>query len=124
MIAAGESKLGPLFVSVSDREERPFFGDTMLWGCLDGLTQVEYPLLQVDGPGRLPLWNPKDLGRWTVTASETGRQVLAGERDWVELNGIDRWLGGVHLCGDEAQCRWDEAAGRLRRQEACSARVS
>jgi hypothetical protein len=39
--------------------------------------------------------------------------VLAGEADHVRLNGIDRWLGGVHLEGDEAAWRWDAAAGRL-----------
>jgi hypothetical protein len=41
-----------------------------------------------------------------VTAA--GARVLAGETDHVELNGIDRWIGGVHLIGNDAQWRWDE----------------
>jgi hypothetical protein len=34
--------------------------------------------------------------------------VLRGEADQVALNGIDRWVGGVHLQGPEARWRWDE----------------
>jgi hypothetical protein len=37
-----------------------------------------------------------------------GRRVLAGEADHVELNGIDRWVGGVRLHGAAARWRWDE----------------
>jgi hypothetical protein len=29
------------------------------------------------------------------------------------LNGIDRWLGGVHLHGHKVEWRWDAAAGLL-----------
>jgi hypothetical protein len=29
--------------------------------------------------------------------TETGYQVMRGKVDFVELNGIDLWLGGVHL---------------------------
>jgi hypothetical protein len=31
------------------------------------------------------------------------------------LNGIDRWIGGVHLQGQETDWRWDEENGRLLR---------
>jgi hypothetical protein len=34
--------------------------------------------------------------------------VLRGEADHVALNGIDRWVGGVHLHGRAARWRWDE----------------
>jgi hypothetical protein len=38
-----------------------------------------------------------------------GRRVLRGEADHVALNGIDRWVGGVHLHGTAAaRWRWDE----------------
>ena len=29
------------------------------------------------------------------------------------LNGIDQWLGGVHLKGDKAVWRWDRTSGRI-----------
>jgi hypothetical protein len=37
-----------------------------------------------------------------------GRQVLGGGADQLALNGIDRWVGGVHLRGREARWRFDE----------------
>jgi hypothetical protein len=40
--------------------------------------------------------------------TEAGREVLAGRRDHVALNGIDRWIGGVHLTGTDVPWRWDE----------------
>jgi hypothetical protein len=40
--------------------------------------------------------------------TETGREVLADRQHHVALNGIDRWIGGVHLSGPSAAWRWDE----------------
>lgn len=42
-----------------------------------------------------------------VSITEAGREVLAGRADHIQLNGIDRWLGGVHLKGPKAASRWD-----------------
>ena len=44
--------------------------------------------------------------RLRLTAA--GARVLRGEADHVALNGVDRWVGGVHLHGPEARWRWDE----------------
>ena len=33
--------------------------------------------------------------------------MLAGRGDAIRLNGIDRWIGGVHLVGADAEWRWD-----------------
>jgi hypothetical protein len=35
-----------------------------------------------------------------------GRRVLTGDADWLENVTLDRWIGGVHLNGDNA-ARWD-----------------
>ena len=43
-----------------------------------------------------------------VRLTEAGKRVLAAEADFVQANGIDRWIGGVRLAGDEARWRWDE----------------
>jgi hypothetical protein len=53
----------------------------------------------------------ENAGRWEITSD--GRDVLAGRPDHIQLNGIDRWLGGVHLQGREAAWRWDSANGTL-----------
>jgi hypothetical protein len=34
--------------------------------------------------------------------------VLAGQADQIALNGIDRWIGGVHLQGHHVPWRWDD----------------
>jgi hypothetical protein len=115
VIASGQGKLGKIFVGVSAKEERPFFGDSTLWACLDELANGRTPLLEIDGPGRLPLLDsPEKLSAWTVTATDAGRDVLDGRADAVALNGIDRWLGGMHLSGAEAVWRWDGAEQRLK----------
>jgi len=88
-------------------EEQPFLAHDALElpGSLAG---APHPALKVAGPGRLPLWNPPlDLSPWTVTLTDIGRALVAGRTDWIKLNGIDRWLGGVHLGGADIW-RWDE----------------
>jgi hypothetical protein len=116
VVASGTSKLGEIFTEVSNKEERPFFGDTMLWDCLDEMAGGKEPLLKIDGPGSLkrPLWEPlQKIGRWNVDITSAGKDVLAGKLDYIKLNGIDRWLGGVHLQGAEARWRWNEKSRRL-----------
>ena len=38
---------------------------------------------------------------------------MQGEADHIALNGINEWLGGVHLKGKKAAWRWDCSAGRI-----------
>ena len=51
--------------------------------------------------------------RLRLTAA--GARVLRGEADHVALNGVDRWVGGVHLHGPEARWRWDEGTESVTR---------
>jgi len=94
---------GYLLVAVSRQEERVFMGDSSLYRMIADLAEPRHPLVQItDTP-------ENRLGE--VTLTETGRKVLEGQ-DHIALNGIDRWLGGVHL-KDGNVWRWDRAAGRL-----------
>ncbi len=45
--------------------------------------------------------------------TDHGRAVLAGEQDFVIINGIDKWLGGIHLRGKESAWRWDDESQQL-----------
>jgi hypothetical protein len=49
-----------------------------------------------------------------LTLTPLGREVLQGRVNFLELNGIDRWVGGVHLCSDEDRV-WVRDGERLRR---------
>ena len=48
-----------------------------------------------------------------VRLTGTGAQVLAGQADHIALNGIDRWIGGVHLQGHHVPWRWDDGSDTL-----------
>jgi hypothetical protein len=108
-VADGACDAGTAFVRAGARETRPYLGDTWCFAMMDRMANAPVPLLQVDPPGR-----PVDRGSG-LRLTDTGARVLAGGVDQVTLNGIDRWIGGVHLRGRHVQWRWDgtEAIVRL-----------
>jgi hypothetical protein len=59
-----------------------------------------------------------DVANWgiflsTFEITERGQAVIAGAEDSVARNGIDLWLGGIHLQGKESAWRWDEESRQL-----------
>jgi hypothetical protein len=80
-VADGHRTFDAIFRANQERETAPFMGDTVVRLRLDALTNARTPLLTHE----------------PVTLTPTGQRVLAGEVDARKLNGIDRWLGGVHL---------------------------
>jgi hypothetical protein len=98
-VAGGATSGGQAFVRAASREVRPFLGDTWAYARIDRLARGHVPLLHAVTP----------VGRTTpVSITEAGRRVLAGADDHVALNGVDRWVGGVHLVGREVGWRFDE----------------
>jgi hypothetical protein len=84
------------------RETRRFMGDSTCFGRMDQMARGPHPLLRLDPPGR-------PVQRTTgVYLTDTGTRVLAGQADQIALNGIDRWIGGVHLRGHHVPWRWDD----------------
>jgi hypothetical protein len=53
------------------------------------------------------------LPRGTIAATALGRDVLNGGIDRVRHSGIDRWLGGIHLTGQDETWRWDQQTRRV-----------
>jgi len=92
-----------LFVAAQAREERPFIGDWGFFDMMKDLADARVPLITIDPDDR-----PRDLLDHRIGITESGREVLAGRRDAVALNGINLWRGGVHLIGDDrSPWRWD-----------------
>ena len=89
------------FTRMGEREPRPFLGDLFGFRILARLAGARVPLVEADPPGGVA------AGTW-LRVTEAGRRVLAADADHVALNGIDRWVGGVHLHGETARWRWDE----------------
>jgi Domain of unknown function (DUF1835) len=94
-----------LFAAVQRLEQQIFMGDGSFYRIMSGLSAARHPLLKVS--------DPSQAGLGIVTITEAGRNVIEGRADHIELNGIDQWLGGVHLKGDHAAWRWDRTSGRL-----------
>jgi hypothetical protein len=112
-LVSGPANAVEIFKAASAAERHPFFGDTMVWGCLNALADGAQPLVTITGPEpRLPQWEPEQISRWQLALTPIGEQVLAGQADAIALNGIDRWHGGTHL-GPGNVWRWDPKNRRV-----------
>lgn len=109
-IDAGENRFGPLFSRFSTEQSGYGMGDWQIWRTLERLGQGPAPLLHPDSTpeeDRAPI--DADLGDQTYQLTDTGRSVLAGTTDYMEISPVDEWLGGVNLA-DGDKWRWDRKA--------------
>ena len=100
-VADGAPDAGAAFVRAAAREARPFLGDTWCFDRMTRLAAAPEPLLAAEPAAPV-------TGHTRLRVTTTGRRVLEGEADHVALNGIDRWIGGVHLQGGAVPWRWDD----------------
>ena len=100
---AGTVELRAAFPRMHDGESAYYITDTSLAELAASLARTSPPLLALAPPG-MP-----DAGtlEGSVTLTDFGRAVMAGEEDRIACCGIDRWLGGVHLHGNSVRWRWD-----------------
>lgn len=116
-LAAGDTTPAALFKAHYEQEERPFMGDWSFFARLGALAGAPHPALASESGA--PLLTGSQLGPATgftgqrLTLTDVGRGLLEGRGDWVRLNGLDRWCGGVHLTGQSAPWRWSRAQRRL-----------
>ncbi len=76
-------------------------GDLAIQQDLRRMAEAKHPLIELTG---LPDW-PTAQCRLT----DTGKQIIAGQADFVRLNGIDQWLGGTHVTNNIVW-RWHAAS--------------
>jgi Domain of unknown function (DUF1835) len=98
-----------LFFAVQKMEDPLFMGDLSFFAILKELASAQSPLIRIEGGAgnMVPASS-------VVTLNDIGRRVLDLEEDHVKLNGIERWLGGVHLTGSDAVWRWDSTRKCMR----------
>jgi hypothetical protein len=101
-VADGAADAGTAFVRAAARETRPYLGDTWCFAMIDRMAHATTPLLDA-APANRPVDRATGL-----RLTETGARVLAGAADHVTRNGVDRWIGGVHLQGHHVPWRWDD----------------
>ncbi len=87
-------------------------GDVLLADMLRQFVLAPNPLLSFSEPfkGRIESYR-FNASKLRLTA--LGEKALAGKVDNVALNGINRWIGGVHLKGNRVRWRWDEEEARI-----------
>jgi hypothetical protein len=92
-VAQGPARDQELFRRAQAREEAAFMSDGTFAKIVDDLRASPAPLIESDGD--------------VLALTALGRRILAGDADWLESAGIDRWIGGVHLHSASAT-RWDD----------------
>ena len=99
--SGGPLAVGKAFRESAALEEAIFMGDLSFFNIVEALADARQPLLAIDERSNDPL----SFAEKPIRVTEVGRAVLAGRADHVALNGIDRWMGGVHLT-PERLWRW------------------
>lgn len=89
-----------LFPAAQKQEESIWMGDATFLQYLQGLVSARQPLLRCQND------------RFECTSF--GRLVLQGKEDHIRVNGINRWLGGVHLRESAPVWRWDDETQTVR----------
>jgi len=91
---------------------REYVGDTVLLDMLRNFVWAPLPLLRFAERFEGTV-EKNEFARSILELTEVGHRVLAGKADHVALNGVDRWIGGVHLNGRRVGWRWDRKAGSV-----------
>ena len=78
-----------------------FMGDSSFFRLVQGMADAPLPLVRLEPAGA------HAHARRLASLTALGREVLAGRADHARVNGIDRWVGGVHLRGRAPAWRWD-----------------
>lgn len=104
------------FLEVARKQESVFLGDLVFYSYLERLSGRDNPLVTLkDGA---PVIAPSSsISRGFVeselTLTPLGRDVLAGKKDWQQINKLPRWLGGVEIAPGKPDWRWDAEERRL-----------
>jgi hypothetical protein len=119
LLLCGVDRPLDLFRQTGDRLHGLGIGDIQYWSCLKHLAQAAHPLLAIEGDGMFPGLHdsPESFMHRRVQLTSLGSQLANHKADWIHLNGINRWYGGVHLEGHDSIWRWDaENTAIIRKQ--------
>src|ERR1043166_8391857 len=96
-VAEAPRSMWSLFQEAGRREQYLFPTDTSVTAHVERLSSAPHPLLAFSPEsdnGDRPSSPLYVMPTGTVSITETGRRVLAGELDWLTLVELDRWMGG------------------------------
>ncbi len=103
LLAIRDGAIAPTlaFRHYQQTEALPFLGDLGFFHRLDALAFAPQPLIRGIPEGGIAQASRAkqtlEYAHAQIELTETAHRVLEGQADFVTLNGIDRWIGGVHL---------------------------
>jgi hypothetical protein len=115
----GLNSFSELFSRFGDAESVYGLGDAQFWLALQRMSAARSPLLEIENDGGKngehgqQVLTPEIVRKARFKMTALGQSVLKGETDFVVLNGIDLWLGGVHLHDKNNLWRWNEQSGTI-----------
>lgn len=108
ILANGPRPWGEIFREfMSERDPLPYHGDLMFLGTLLRLRDAGTPAVLDDGSSL----DHANRGKTVFSLSDTGRELLAGRRDWRSCSPRGRDQGGV-TCFGEPDWRWSKEQQR------------
>lgn len=101
-IESGAKTPGQCFVELNyNFDPQPFLGDLMYWDDVERLATAPTPAI-----------TPIEGWMSPLRLTEFGQALLDRKADWVQTNGVDRWVGGIHLTG-APDWRWTPSKGLI-----------
>jgi Domain of unknown function (DUF1835) len=90
-------------------------GDVQLYEKIREFLIGKTPILEVTGGQARVVERGalEEFRRLIVQPTSLALELLASKADYVAVDGIERWIGGVHLQGHSVAWRFDPATGRL-----------
>lgn len=113
----GEIGEGDKIVSIVGRtmgNSRDCIGDAMLFERMWGFASDASPAIElIDGTVLSKLESARAFIQSRVRLTEFGRRLTGTGVDYVAANGLNRWVGGVHLSGRAIAWRYDASTRRV-----------
>jgi len=96
-----------IYQFMQSKEAVPFMSRAMFYGYLKNMMDCQAPLIEkvevamddvIDAESENSTEQKTEHSPYfQITLTDVARQVLHNWVDWIQVNGIDRWVGGVHL---------------------------
>jgi hypothetical protein len=114
ILATGDTNPARVFARLQQCEEARFMGDTVFWDILNEMIEADQPLLAISNSQ--PVTRPQSREQ-LLRLTQTGRRVLDGAQNWLDLDPPARWIGGVRLDDETTWCRDSLDPTRLQQRD-------
>ncbi len=107
LLREGYKTFATLFSAFGNAQPVLGLGDTQFWNIVKRLAQANEPALTIGVEDLDRMIKSGAFIQAPLQITEFGEEVLSGRKDFIHTNGIDFWLGGVHLTANNLW-RWND----------------